>query len=70
MILQRLPKVELNGSTDDTISRNTKKDIAVKYPKCRDVCPRTIQLQNVIEKNYQKFQQKTLGITVIMARTI
>ena len=44
----------LTGTTNDTISRDIKKDAAVKYPIRRDVSAFTIFVSNILEENYLK----------------
>ncbi len=61
----RLAKVKLTGNTNDIISRNVKKDIAVKYPRRLDVAALTIFVSNILEENYLKIVEENSKISVI-----
>jgi hypothetical protein len=50
----RLAKVKLTGTVNDIISRNIKKNAAVKYPRRRDVSALGFTSKDV-EENYLKF---------------
>ena len=54
-----LEKTKLTGTTNDIISRNIKKDAAVKHPIRRDKSVLTILASNII-RNYLSFIEKTL----------
>ena len=55
-----LEKVILTGTTNDTVSRNIKKEVAVKYPIRRGVFALTRSPLKVIEENYLSLIEKTL----------
>ena len=59
----RLAKVVLTGTNNDIMSRNIKKDAAVKYPIGRDVFALTRFVSNIVEENYLKVVGKNYNLS-------
>jgi hypothetical protein len=56
----------LTGTNNDTISRNIKKDAAVKHPIRRAVSAFTIFVSNILEENYLKIVEENSKMSMFV----